>query len=235
MKREVVLAIFAHPDDESFGPGGTLALLSRKYDVILVSLTAGEACTLADGFCREMIADVRKTELLVAAKTLGIKQVKILQFPDGCLKQTHEGEIEKSLQKIIEETQPISMITFEPKGFSGHEDHIIVSKLVTELFEKNHLVESIHYFAITKMQRAFLSDYFVRIPEGYHPDRLDTLIDVSPVWQKKIKAIEAYQSQIHDQKFWRPMLEGYAKHEHFISKYRTDEKVEYRHLTLLTR
>jgi len=73
-----ILSVLAHPDDESFGMGGTLALYARKgYDVYLVCATRGEVGTVDDEYMKgfSSIANLRESELRCAAQHLGLKNV----------------------------------------------------------------------------------------------------------------------------------------------------------------
>src|ERR1043165_10304259 len=83
---KTILAVLAHPDDESFGLGGTLALYARKgYDTYLVCATRGEAGTLdpehLNGY--KDTAELRTNELMRAAKILGLKEVFFLGYRDS--------------------------------------------------------------------------------------------------------------------------------------------------------
>jgi LmbE family N-acetylglucosaminyl deacetylase len=84
----VLLAVFAHPDDETFRPGGTLALLARQgVQVYLLTATRGEAGSCGDPpVCRpEELPVVRERELRCACAALGIEPPHILDYPDGRL------------------------------------------------------------------------------------------------------------------------------------------------------
>ncbi len=76
-----ILCLFAHPDDESFGPAGTIATLSKNNSVSLVCVTDGAY----DEQTREEVSATRSKELSKACKVLGIEDHFILGFPDGSL------------------------------------------------------------------------------------------------------------------------------------------------------
>ena len=83
---KTILAVLAHPDDESFGMGGTLALYARKgFDVYYVCATRGEVGTVdpehMQGF--KSIGELREGELRCAAEHLGLKQVFFLDYRDS--------------------------------------------------------------------------------------------------------------------------------------------------------
>src|SRR3990170_4631783 len=95
-KKPVVLSIFGHPDDESFGPGGTLHILSKTHDVFLVCVTDGHGQNI-----KKNLAQIRHQELLAAARILGIKEVFFLGYQDGSLCHNLYHEIASKIQKYV--------------------------------------------------------------------------------------------------------------------------------------
>src|SRR3972149_8828237 len=99
-----ILAVFAHPDDETFGPGGTLAKYAQEgVEIHLLCATRGErgewsASAKASAGKQEKIHHIREKELLRSAKILGIKKVEFLNFVDGYLCNSNYHDL---AQKII--------------------------------------------------------------------------------------------------------------------------------------
>jgi LmbE family N-acetylglucosaminyl deacetylase len=148
---QTVLAVLAHPDDESFGLGGTLALYARKgCDVYLVCATRGEVGTVDPEHLRgfESVAEVREAELRCAAEHLGLKQVFFLDYRDsgmpGMDANRHpEAQINHSVAEVagrvvkyIRELKPDVVLTFDPIGGYRHPDHIHIHKATVLAFEK---------------------------------------------------------------------------------------------------
>jgi LmbE family N-acetylglucosaminyl deacetylase len=148
---KTILAVLAHPDDETFGLGGTLALYARKgYDTYYVCATRGEAGTLdaeyLDGF--KDTAELRTNELMRAAKILGLKGVFFLDYRDSGMPGTEENkhpeaqinhsidEVAGKVVKYIRELKPDVVITFDPIGGYKHPDHIHIHKATVLAFEK---------------------------------------------------------------------------------------------------
>jgi N-acetyl-1-D-myo-inositol-2-amino-2-deoxy-alpha-D-glucopyranoside deacetylase len=146
-----ILAVLAHPDDESFGMGGTLAHYARRgCDVFLVCATRGEAGDVApehlQGF--ESIAEKRESELRCAAEHLGLKEVFFLPYRDsgmpGSPDNSHpQAQINASLDEVagvvvkyIRELKPDVVLTFDPIGGYRHPDHIHIHKATVMAFEK---------------------------------------------------------------------------------------------------
>src|SRR6266404_8429920 len=111
--KKTVVAIFAHPDDEAFGPGGTLAKLSKDYEVYLLCATKGEAGKNSEaGTNNQNLGKVRENELINAAKILGIKKVYFLDFVDGTLSNNLYHQLASKIKKHLEELRPEIIITF---------------------------------------------------------------------------------------------------------------------------
>jgi len=148
---KTLLAVLAHPDDESFGLGGTLALYARKgYDTYLLCATRGEAGSVDDEHLRgfKNIADMRTAELDCAAEHLGLKGVFFLgyrdsgmtgsednQHPDAQINHP-EDEVAGRVVKYIRELKPDVVLTFDPIGGYRHPDHIHIHNATVLAFEK---------------------------------------------------------------------------------------------------
>ncbi|RPI92608.1 MAG: GlcNAc-PI de-N-acetylase [Chloroflexi bacterium] len=148
---KTLLAVLAHPDDESFGLGGTLALYARKgYDTYLICATRGEVGTVDEehlnGF--KDIAELRTAELDRAAKILGLKEVFFLGYRDSGMPGMEENkhpdaqinhsveEVAGKVLKYIRELKPDVVLTFDPIGGYKHPDHIHIHQATVLAFEK---------------------------------------------------------------------------------------------------
>jgi LmbE family N-acetylglucosaminyl deacetylase len=117
-----VLAVVAHPDDESFGLGAILASFAgRGAAVSVLCFTRGEASTL-HGVPGDL-AVVRAAELQVAATALGVGDVTLLGYPDGGLDQVPLAELTTRVVAAAERTGAVGLVVFDPSGVTGHPDH----------------------------------------------------------------------------------------------------------------
>jgi len=147
--KPVLLAVLAHPDDESFGMGGTLALYaSRGVDVYLVCATRGEVGGVDDlkGFAS--IAELREAELRCAAGHLGLKGVHFLDYRDSGMDGSPDNqhpnalaaqpldEVAAKVVHYIRELHPQVVLTFDPIGGYRHPDHIAIHKATVRAFEQ---------------------------------------------------------------------------------------------------
>lgn len=210
-----VVAVFAHPDDEAFGPSGTLALLSKERDVYVICVTDGAAGMNSSKKTQEL-SEIRQEEMLNSAKVLGIKEIFFLNYKDGTLSNNLYHEIAEKIQKIVEKLKPELLITYEYRGVSGHLDHIAVSFITTYVFDRLKFVNELWYYCITEKRREAFKEYFIHFPPGYKKDEIDKVIDVSVVWEQKIEAMYQHESQMHD---IERILKGYRdlpQEENFI-------------------
>jgi N-acetyl-1-D-myo-inositol-2-amino-2-deoxy-alpha-D-glucopyranoside deacetylase len=143
---KVLLAVLAHPDDETFGMGGTLALYARRgVDVYLVCATRGEVGEMDPKFMHgfNSVAERRESELRCAADLLGLKGVFFLNYRDSGMTGSSENQHPQALaaqpveQVAAEVTDYIRMlkpqvvITFDPIGGYRHPDHIAMHLATT--------------------------------------------------------------------------------------------------------
>lgn len=193
-----VVGIFAHPDDEVFGPGGTLASFAKEgRDVYLICVTDGAAGLNSSSEDREL-GEIRKEELQASAQHLGIKKVIFLGYEDGTLSNNVYHEVADKLQAILEPIQPEIIVTMEQRGVSGHLDHIAVSMIASFVFEKMPEISEIWYYALTLAARALQEPYYIYFPQGYRPEEISKSVDISPVWEQKVSAMHEHKSQMHD-------------------------------------
>ncbi len=143
-----LLAIFAHPDDEAFAAGGTLAAMaSRGVRVVVVSATRGEAGKITDPTLTiDDLGKQREHELRQACVELGIEPPLFLDYHDsGRLERLRTDdplatinvdylEMEAKIIGIIKNLEPQVLLTHDPHGAYNHPDHLTVHKAVTAAF-----------------------------------------------------------------------------------------------------
>lgn len=140
--RLTLMAVFAHPDDESFGSGGTLARYGADPDVrvVLVCATRGEAGEISDPTLAtpEHLGEVREKELRCACQMLGVDNVVLLDYRDSGMAGTPENldpralamaDFDEAVGKVtahIRRERPDVVVTFDESGGYGHPDHIAI-------------------------------------------------------------------------------------------------------------
>ncbi len=145
-----VLCLFAHPDDEAFGSGGTLAGLVRKgHKLTLVCVTNGDVGEISDPALAtpENLWEVRQGELRRAMAVTGIPDVRFLGSRDSgmqgtpdndnpsSLSQADPAKVEEQISALMDELCPDIVFTHDPTGGYGHPDHITVYERTTSVVE----------------------------------------------------------------------------------------------------
>lgn len=190
MSNRRLLVVLAHPDDESFPMGGTLAkYASEGVHITLVCATRGEAGI--PYMSAKMAGHVRERELRCAAAELGLSDVRFLGYPDGGLNTADPEAVTNDLIRIMEETPPQVVITFGPDGISGHPDHIAIHQLTTRAFDRFRLASCLYYIAPSE---ATLQGCGVE-GVGMLTHRPTVGVDVSEHLLAKVRAMQCHASQ----------------------------------------
>jgi len=119
-----ILGVFAHPDDESFCAGGTLARYAALGAEVMQIRSAGVAT-------RRTLGQVREQELSLAYQRLGVQHAVCLDYGDGRLQEVDQDVLISRIVEIIRSFRPDVVITFGPDGGYGHPDHIAISAATT--------------------------------------------------------------------------------------------------------
>jgi len=194
-----LLAVVAHPDDETFGFGGTLAKYAKeKVEIHVLCATKGE-----NGEGGKDMADIREKELREAAK-IGIKKVEFMGYLDGHLCNNIYHEVAERIDRKIKEFNPQVVITFDRC--------------------QNYLDQlKLFYFCLCQNYTDKLPSYFIYFPPGYKKDELNIKIDISSVWDTKVKAMYTHKSQTTDVKRILKYREGLPKKECFVRAFDKDK------------
>jgi LmbE family N-acetylglucosaminyl deacetylase len=129
-----LLGVFAHPDDEVFCVGGTLAQWAKAgCETMIISATRGEAGQIQDAHAasRATLGAVREQELRDACARLGVRRVECLDYGDGALAEVDGATLAGQVATFIRDFQPDIVVTFGPDGGYGHPDHIAISEATT--------------------------------------------------------------------------------------------------------
>jgi len=218
-----LMAILAHPDDESLGNGGMLAKYGAEgIKTYLVTATRGERGWFGDEQTYpglEELGKIREDELLDAAKVLAIRHVEFLNYIDGDVDQAPPEEAIASIAGHLRHVRPDVVVTFGPFGGYGHPDHIAISQFTTaaivEAANPNslhrqdlapHRVSKLYYMAETEEQFAVYQYAFGELSMDIDGTKrgmvtwpgwsVTTRIDTWKHWQTAARAITCHKSQL---------------------------------------
>ena len=204
---QTLLAVFAHPDDETFRCGGTLALLVRRgVRVHLLTATRGEAGSCGDPpLCLpDQLAAVREGELRCACGVLGIEPPHLFDYRDGYLSQADPEQLTARILEVAREVGPQVILSFGPDGLSGHPDHIAVGRCATAAFAMAEDIAALYYVAVPRSLVQRLNMPHLRPL----PDEAVTLtVDVLPVWEIKLAAMHCHATQLSSSPMARASIE----------------------------
>lgn len=213
-----ILAVFAHPDDEAFGPAGTLARYAvNGHEVRLATLTHGEAGSL--GPARHLthleLGQLRSEELRCSARALHLSALNIYKLPDGKLAQLPDELGLGIIHTEIKASRPDAIITFHSAGISGHPDHQTVARWCLQAVQEYQDGVRLFAYGISEEQARRIQ-YRKLAPIPAH--EITHVIDVSSYLDYKFTAIRCHQSQAEG---WARMksieggLEAHLRNEHF--------------------
>ena len=193
--QQTLLALFAHPDDETFRPGGTLALLaSMGVRVETLIFTHGEAgscgypplCTLDE------LPFYREQELRCACAALNIQPPRLLDFADGDLQATNPEIMIGKIHTLINEINAQVLLSFGPDGLSGHADHIAVGQWAVSAYNRVAQLSALYTVAVPHSLVQALGMHQVHaVPD----ESIALSVDITPVWEAKLAAMRCHGTQ----------------------------------------
>ena len=187
-------AVLAHPDDESFGCAGALALArDAGATTRLLVVTRGEAGT-ADGEPDPAFGDRREAELIGAAKAIGLDEVSILEgYADGAVADQPFDTLVDEIAAWLADRRPQAVITFGPHGVTGHPDHVVVGSAtrwaVERLAESGQAPNAV--YVISPIFDPGGNRYDLSPEEQTATHR----IDITAVAPRKLEALRSHASQ----------------------------------------
>jgi LmbE family N-acetylglucosaminyl deacetylase len=220
-----LMAVLAHPDDESSGIGGTLAKYAAEgVGTYLLTATRGERGWRGDPAADpglEAFGRAREAELLAAAKVLGLSEVNFLNYIDGDLDQADPGGAIAQIAGHLRRVRPQVVITFGPEGAYGHPDHIAISQFTCaallaaadephqlQLPGRAHRVSKLYFMALTKEGMSLYTSLFGELVmpvdgvdrswPGWPSWAMSTRLDTDAHWRTALRAILCHASQIGD-------------------------------------
>ena len=204
-----LLAVFAHPDDETFRPGGTLALLARQgVRVEILTATLGQAGSCGEPpLCTpQELPIVRKRELRCACTALGIQPPHLLDYVDGHLQEADAETMIAQILSVVNEIKPQVLLSFGPDGLSGHPDHIAVGQCAAEAFRRAEEIAALYTVAVPQSLAQKLD---MRQIHSVPDDEIALTVDVSSVWETKMAAMRCHATQLSSS----PMMSAPAERQ----------------------
>jgi len=219
-----LMAILAHPDDESLGNGAALARYAAEgVDVTLITATRGQYGWLGDPDANpgpDALGREREAELRAAVRVLGLRELVQLDYVDGELDQADGEQVVCELVAHVRRVRPQVVLTFGLDGAYGHPDHMAISQLTTAALVRAadpryghrcttrgpHAVSKLYHMALTAERadayQSALGDVSMVIDGAERrpvisPDWLvSTCIDAGACWRTAWQAAACHRSQL---------------------------------------
>lgn len=205
-----IVAVFAHPDDEAFGPCGTLLLeTSAGSKLHLILLTAGEAgknpTNAAD------LATQRLSEWQRSAELLGASSQHFLGYRDGQLANRDLPEICDQISQVIEQqtydASEVEIISLEFGGITGHIDHIVAARAAACSFYKlkqtDQRFRKLRLFCLPIKLLPSEDSAWIFADKGYSPSQIDEIVDARHLKTDIDVVMDAHASQSEDAAYVR--------------------------------
>jgi LmbE family N-acetylglucosaminyl deacetylase len=212
-----LLAIFAHPEDESFGPAGTLAKYACEgVQVLLVAATRSARPELAIVGVSQFDDTVsRPRDRLCSCRASGIRRACFFDYAPGELSTLDPLIIQDQLVRLIREIQPQVIVTFGPQGLAGDKDRRIVNQLTHAAFRDagdstkfpHHFREGLGAFTSQKLYYCVLpatlaNRWGIQGLSSVPDDEITTVIDISAYGEAMRNALYCHRSQELDLIRW---------------------------------
>src|SRR5262245_57431267 len=226
-----LMAVLAHPDDESLGFGGTLAkYASEGVETYLVTATRGEAGRYRGHRDTEQhpgpleLGRIREAELRAAASVLGIRELSFLDYRDQELDRANPREAVARIASHLRRMRPDVVITFGPDGAYGHPDHIAICQYTTAAVvaaadpsvasngdgaAASHQVKKLYYLAWPSSTWAAYQEAFKKLTANV--DGVERQAVPWPGW--------AITTVIDTRQFWPIVWRAVSCHESQIATY----------------
>lgn len=210
--KKVLFAVFAHPDDEAFGPSATIIKeVQAGAELHLVCATRGEGGMNVDNHAD--LGAVRLKEWQKAADMMGATACHNLEYADGTLCNQTYHKIAQKVETLIREAcaradEPLELclMTFDTNGLTGHLDHIAISYITTFVFYRlkarppaRTTVRELAYFCISDQQEPEPDlDYFVFMPAGRPQSYINRRVAVQDLLEQKFAVMRVHHTQRTD-------------------------------------
>jgi len=208
---ERVLVVMAHPDDVDFSAAGSVAAwTSRGIEVTYCLVTDGDAGGFDPAVPRSEIGGIRQAEQTAAAAQVGVERLEFLGYPDGRLEVSLD--LRRDIARVIRDVRPQRVISQSPERnlariYASHPDHLAVAEATLCAVYP----DARNPFAFPELAEAGYDAWTVNEVWLVASTRqADRFVDITDVFDRKVKALLAHESQHQDTSYVEPLLRGWG-------------------------
>lgn len=211
-----VLSIHAHPDDQEFTVGGTLAKWARAGSrIVTVCITSGDAGSnkyTSPDMTREKLLPIREEEQRAACRVLGIEEVVYLRYTDSGL--ISSLELRRDLARVIRRHRPDAVVCPDPtvryygNFYLNHPDHRVAGDVTLDAI----FPDAVTRFIYPELLEEGLEPHQVKEVYIHGSDRPDVFVDIGETLEAKLTALAQHRSQLGE---WDPseMITNWAREQ----------------------
>ena len=206
--KKIIFGIFAHPDDEAFGPSGTLLKETKAgTELHLITLTTGQAGMNPDN--HPNLGAVREQEWRAAGKLIGAAHMYALGFQDGHLDNIAMQEAATKITAIISDVLAnadddtiVEFMSIDTNGITGHIDHIVAGRAACLVFyrlkAKDTRVTRLRLACITKDRLPEVNTDWLYMDAGRSDTEIGEVIDARDLRDEIIAIMRTHHTQRGD-------------------------------------
>lgn len=225
--KKIIIGVFAHPDDEAFGPSGTLLLETKAgAELHLITLTAGEAGMNPDNL--PDLATARLKEWHRAGELIGTAEQYHLGYIDGTLNNLDHLTIADEIMRITEavldgiahDNVVVEFMSMDLNGVTGHIDHVVAARSACLAFyrlkQKGFPLDKIRLICLPETRSRRINTDFVFMEAGRKPNEIDEIVDARDYIKEVIEIMKCHHTQRGDYENHIAALGDNVALNHFI-------------------
>lgn len=208
--QKILFGIFAHPDDEAFGPVATLLKeVQAGTEVRLIVLTAGENGTNPDNLPN--LGEVRIQEWHAAGELIGATSMHHLGYIDGTLSNIDHIEVTRTLTQLVTDTisgredVEIEFMSLDLNGYTGHIDHIVAARSAAlafyQLREQGLPMLRVRLACMSHDEIPTVNTSFVFMQPGKKPNEINETVDGTEFTDKIHEIMQKHHTQRNDYEY----------------------------------
>lgn len=223
-KNKSLLVVFPHPDDESVMAGGLILVALRLgFKVTVLILTEGIRGKIHINGKGRSVNEIRREEMAKAMSKLGVADWIMWNFEDGKLKKTSNWKVR--LRKILDETKPSLVVSYDLSGVTAHPDHIALSLEILRIYKTTAFFELLWVSFAERIKDLMVSEIVSKYLEAPQYELNLSFVVAVKKWRASFYHASQRLISYLKQPWW---LLAVSRRTEWYSKAKRDKKYKYR-------